>query len=154
MGEPESVVADLRQLNPAISGEDAGIIIFGWEDGRRAVFDGNRLADHAATNCRLTMGEMQIDAQFGSLRLDGEGRLFRRNHGGIDWTRIPLEFASETFGGDCVYHLQKQVVERLSREQKPENTAADYLRNLEIQEAIYNASERGRKVSLQPGVGR
>jgi predicted dehydrogenase len=57
MGEPDWVWADLRQLNPAISGEDAGIIVLGFPGGRRAVFDGNRLADHVADNRRFVMGD-------------------------------------------------------------------------------------------------
>ncbi len=57
LGEPKCVYADLRQLNPVIKGEDAGYLLFHYDDGRRALFDGNRLLDHDAKNCRTTLGE-------------------------------------------------------------------------------------------------
>ena len=56
-GEPSAVFADLRKLNPVIAGEDAGLVMFAYDDGRRAMIDGNRHLDHAATNTRCTMGE-------------------------------------------------------------------------------------------------
>jgi predicted dehydrogenase len=59
--EPSAVYAALRRLNPAIAGEDAGMMLFDFPSGARAVFDGNRLADHKAENRRLTMGEMVIE---------------------------------------------------------------------------------------------
>ena len=62
LGLPDQIYADLRRLNPNIAGEDAGLIILGYEDGRRAIFDGNRLIDHAAENRRLTMGEALVEA--------------------------------------------------------------------------------------------
>ena len=42
--------------------------------GARAMFDGNRLADHKAENRRLTMGEMLIEGSKGTLRLNGVSR--------------------------------------------------------------------------------
>ncbi|MEM9097915.1 MAG: Gfo/Idh/MocA family oxidoreductase, partial [Pseudomonadota bacterium] len=78
LGEPQTVWADLRQLNPAIAGEDAGFFVFGYPDGRRAVFDGNRLADHPATNRRRTMGECLVEGTKMTAMLDGEGRIFTR----------------------------------------------------------------------------
>ncbi|MEO1294188.1 MAG: Gfo/Idh/MocA family oxidoreductase, partial [Pseudomonadota bacterium] len=61
MGEAETVYADLRRLNPAIAGEDAGHVIFDHDSGVRALFDGNRLLDHAADNTRRTMGEALVE---------------------------------------------------------------------------------------------
>ena len=56
-GEIAEVFADLRRLNPAIVGEDAGVILFNHASGARSLFDGNRLIDHRAENRRYTMGE-------------------------------------------------------------------------------------------------
>lgn len=48
--EPSAVYAALRRLNPAIKGEDAGMMLFDFPSGARAVFDGahleSRSADH------------------------------------------------------------------------------------------------------------
>ncbi|MEM7718513.1 MAG: Gfo/Idh/MocA family oxidoreductase, partial [Pseudomonadota bacterium] len=71
MGQPDRVFADLRQMNPVIAGEDAGTILFDQGNGRRAVFDGNRLLDHAATNTRCTMGEALVEGTEGTLTLAG-----------------------------------------------------------------------------------
>ena len=60
MGEVVAVTARLRRLNPAIAGEDAGIIVFEFGDQRSGHFDGNRLNDHVAANPRRTMSEMWL----------------------------------------------------------------------------------------------
>lgn len=39
--EPSAVYAALRRLNPAIKGEDAGMMLFDFPSGARAVFDGS-----------------------------------------------------------------------------------------------------------------
>ena len=83
-GEVAAVTARLRQLNPAIAGEDAGYVVFEFENGAGGLFDGNRLNDHVAENCRLTMGEMWLEGSEGVLRLDGDGRLWLKFHGGAE----------------------------------------------------------------------
>ena len=148
LGEPEWVMADLRQLNPVIQGEDAGFALFGLDQGRRALFDGNRLNDHAAVNRRLTMGEMRIDLERCTLELDGDGQIWRRDHGSNDRMSIALDFDIDSFGGGCVHDLQAHVVESLASGGTPENSAADYLKNLEIQEAIYRAHRDRQTITL------
>ncbi len=150
MGEPEDVFADLRKLNPVIAGEDAGYFIYRFGDGRRALFDGNRLADHAADNPRLTMGECLIEGSEGTIALDGFGRLTSRRRGAKEWQEIPLEFDASRFGGDCVYFLQKHVSDHLLNGSAIENDAASYLRNIQIENAIYHSAETGSMVSLGP----
>ena len=61
MGDITGLFAHLQRLNPIIKGEDAGIVVMEFESGARGVLNGNRLSDHAAEDCRLTMGEMRID---------------------------------------------------------------------------------------------
>ncbi len=78
LGEVTAVSADLRRLNPAIAGEDAGIVQLRLRSGARGLFDGNRLADHAAANRRLTLGEMELEGSTGTIRLDGSARITRR----------------------------------------------------------------------------
>ena len=57
-GNIKSVYAHLRRCNPVIKGEDSGLIIFEHHNNMQAVFDGNRLLDHASSNTRRTMGEL------------------------------------------------------------------------------------------------
>jgi predicted dehydrogenase len=148
LGEPKAVIARLARLNPAIKGEDAGIILFEFEGNRRALFDGNRLVDHVAENRRLTMGELLAEGSAGTIRLDGYGRLFHRAHGRNDEAEIAYEWHDRGFAGDSVLAFQRHVVDHLAGRGPVVNTAADYLRNLEIEEAVYRSSAEGRLVSL------
>ena len=110
-GEVTSVTAELSRLNPAIAGEDAGLILFGFANGARGLFDGNRLADHAAENRRLTMGEMLVEGADGAIRLSGDGALFHRRHGANREQPIDYRWENRGFGGDSVYRLQSHVLD-------------------------------------------
>ncbi len=148
LGEMSHVNAELRRLNPAIAGEDAGLIIFGFASGARGLFDGNRLADHVAENRRLTMGDMLIEGSKGALSLDGDGGISFRAHGSNDWEEHEYAWSNTGFAGDCVYRLQAHVVAHLTEGTPLQNSASDYVRNLEIEEAVYKSSEDGRKLAL------
>jgi D-apiose dehydrogenase len=140
-GEVEGVFADLRTLNPAIVGEDAGIIIFRHRKDVRAVFDGNRLVDHPAQNHRYTMGEMLIECERGVLRLNGDGNLFERASRSNRWWPVAFEKSEEGFGGDSVYRLQRHVIDHLVGGSPVANCAGDYIANLVIEDAIYRSAE-------------
>ena len=127
LGEPTYVLADLRRLNPAIQGEDAGLVVLGFTDGVRAVIDGNRLVDHAAVNRRLTMGEMWLEGADAVLRLDGDGGLHVRSHGENVETPMPYAWQDNGYGGDCVYLLCKDLLAALFEGRTPANTADRYL---------------------------
>ena len=148
LGEPETVYADLRRLNPVIAGEDAGHVILAFPGGARALYDGNRLADHAAENRRLTMGEMLIEGSNAILRLDGDGHLFLRNHGRNTEEPVDYAWSGRGFGGDCVHAFQRHIVDHLLAGAPLETAAADYLTNLAIVEAAYRSDETGCAVQL------
>lgn len=147
-GDVISVYADLRQLNPVIKGEDAGVIIMTFVDGRRAVIDGNRLVDHVAENRRLVMGDMWIEGSDSIIRLNGDGGLYERPHDSNAETPIPYEWHNTGFGGDCVYRLNKHVLDCLADGSRPMNTAPDYIDNLRIVEAVYQSSDMGARIDL------
>lgn len=146
-GEPSGVFARLATLNPAIAGEDSGIIVFDMADGCRAVFDGNRLLDHESDNPRRTMGELSIEGTMGALRLNGRGQLFIRERAGAE-QEWQYSWNDRDFGGDCVYRFQRHVVDSIVSGQLLENTGADYLRNIEIEERIYQSAQQGRWLEL------
>ncbi|HEY8596615.1 MAG TPA: Gfo/Idh/MocA family oxidoreductase [Devosiaceae bacterium] len=148
-GPIETVYADLRQLNPAIAGEDDGVLILSHEGGVRSVFDGNRLSDHIAGNRRKTMGEMQIETERGTLRLDGEGRLFQREFGANEETEIVFSYEDRDFGGGCVEALNRHVIEHLREGRPLENRAGDYLAIVRLDEATYRSADRGCRVSVR-----
>lgn len=146
LGDPASVMADLRRLNPVIAGEDSGFFIYRYEDGRRALFDGNRLVDHVAENSRRTMGELVVEGSKGVLSLNGDGEIFFRQMGSSDTELIASDFPTQGFGGDCVYGLQKHVTDHLLHGTPIENEARDYVGNIAIEEAIYESAESGTAV--------
>jgi D-apiose dehydrogenase len=147
-GEVTSVYAQLNKLNPAIAGEDAGLIVFDFANGTRGLFDGNRLADHAADNRRLTMGEMLIEGSNSTLRLDGDGQVWLRAHGSNDESVVDYAWENTGFGGDCVRHLQQHVVDHLLHGTALMNRAEDYLKNLEIEEAVYRSASEKRRLDI------
>jgi len=112
-GDVSHVFADLQRLNPAIKGEDAGVIILSFKNGKRAVIDGNRLVDHAAKNRRLVMGEMWVEGSAGTLRLDWDAHLFSRADGSNDEQPLYYAWNDHGYGGDCVYRLCAHVLEKL-----------------------------------------
>ncbi|MEO1103379.1 MAG: Gfo/Idh/MocA family oxidoreductase, partial [Pseudomonadota bacterium] len=146
LGEPTAVYADLVRLNPSIKGEDAGAILFDFP-GARAFFDGNRLSDHIADNRRFTMGELTIEGSHGSLRLTGDGAMFLRQFGENEEHTHPYSIG-EGFAGGAVAALQAHVLAHLIDGAPLENSAADYLANLEIEEAVYRSAAQGRKLAL------
>lgn len=144
-GEAAAVTALLRRLNPAISGEDSGLFVLDMADGTRCVFDGNRLSDHPAKNCRLTMGEFMIEGEKGVLSLDGDGGLHFRAHGTTDMQTIDYPWENIDFGGDCVYRFQRHVIDHRFGRGLIETSAQDYLSNIRIEEAIYESNDTGRR---------
>lgn len=147
-GDPIAVYADLRRVNPVISGEDAGIVLLDFDRDMRVIFDGNRCLDHAAQNTRCTMGEGLFEGTEGSLRLDGDGSVHLRKFGTMGWELIHPADESGTFGGDCTYHLQRHVAEALRGEGTFENLASDYLNVIKIEAAIYRSAKTGGKIYL------
>lgn len=150
-GDPVAVSADLYQTNPVIAGEDSGTFIFQMADGARIVFDGNRTLDHVAENRRLTMGELLIEGSAASLHLSGDGAIKIRKFGENTWNTHSFSFENRDFGGDCVYHLQEHVVSHLTASTPLENTASLYLKNLQLQELVYRASDEGMKLPVANG---
>lgn len=148
-GMPNEIYADLRRANPHIAGEDAGYFLFGYDTGLRILFDGNRLVDHPAENHRLTMGEFLIEGSEAVLALDGLGQLSLRRKGELESENIPYEFEPLGFGGDCVYHYQKHVVDYCLDRGPLENSVGDYLKNLVLEELVYQSSESGRKQAVR-----
>jgi predicted dehydrogenase len=143
-GEVAAVFAHLRRLNPAIRGEDAGHVLFDFASGAAGLFDGNRLTGFAAANPRLTMGELWLEGEAATLRLDGDGRLFLKPHQEPEREHA-YAWDNQGFGGDCVLALQRHVLAHRQDGAPLENSGRAYLRNLEIEEAIYRSAARSRR---------
>lgn len=147
-GEATHVYADLHQENPVIAGEDAGFVHFQHETGVRAVFDGNRCLDHAADNTRRTMGEGLFEGTKGTLRLTGDGAVSFRAFGEIAEQVLLAPDCHEGFGGDCTHALQEHVVTAILNDLPVENLADDYLKVIDVEQAIYASAETHKKLVL------
>jgi D-apiose dehydrogenase len=147
MGEIVAVTAQLRRINPVIAGEDAGYVLFKFANGATGLIDANRLNDHNAQNTRLTMGEAWLEGEHGVLSLTGNGDLRWKPHLN-DEQAHRYSWSNTGFGGDCVYHQQRHVLNALSGKEKAVNLIEDYLINLKVEEAIYESNAQRREVNL------
>ncbi|QMU59642.1 MAG: gfo/Idh/MocA family oxidoreductase [Boseongicola sp.] len=149
LGDPIAVYADLRRMNPEIAGEDAGYVLLDHTNGVRALLDGNRHLDHAADNHRRTMGEALVEGTKGSVTLQGDGSLWFRAFKDTERRCLLPPDSWEGFGGDCVHKLQEHVVSALLDGSPLENTAQEYLKVINIEEAIYSSAETEKKLHLE-----
>lgn len=148
MGEVRAVTARLRRLNPVITGEDAGVLLFEFDDERAGLFDGNRLNGHPAANLRRTMGEMWLEGEHGVMRLDGDARLWWQAHGGSEHQHAYDDGAGRGAFGGTSTALQAHVLAHLRHGAPLENGARDYLANLHVQAAVYRSHASGRRVPM------
>ena len=147
-GEVSGVFARLRTLNPAILGEDAATVLFAFEDARRnGIVDGNRLLDHPAVDPRMTNGVLLVEGTGGQLRLDGHGRLFLRPHRGEEREHA-YPWDNRGYGGDCVFRQCRAALAHVADGAPVANLARAWLRNMQIEEAIYRSAEEGRFVTV------
>lgn len=147
LGEVRAVTARLRRLNPVITGEDSGLLIFEFDDERTGLFDGNRLNEHVAQNLRRTMGEMWLDGERGVMRLDGDARLWWKPHQGPEAEHLYHPGGPGVFGGASTA-LQAHVLAHLRHGAPLENGARDYLHNLHVQAAVYRSHAQGHRVVM------
>ena len=148
-GAVRAVYADLQRLNPVIAGEDAGLMVLDFEGGARAVWDANRYNEPTGGDPRYTFGELTVEGSGGALRLYLDGRLTLQPLGGREQP-VDYQHRNVNFAGDCVYATQRHLIEALRDGRPAETEGAAYLRNLVIQEAVYESSEQHRKLFIDP----
>ncbi len=147
LGEVRSVYARLRKLNPHIAGEDAGLVLFEFENGCQGMLDANRYNEPRSENPRYTFGEMLIEGRGGTIRLEDKGAIFLQKLGEKE-TEIDYEHTDANFAGDCVFSTQQHFIHCLQSGEPFETNGPDYLNNLIIQEAIYDSAQGHREVVI------
>ena len=147
-GDIKSVFANLSKLNTNISGEDAGIVFFEFKNGMRGLFDGNRLSDHIAVDRRLTIGEMLVEGSKGTLRLNGDGEIFKRDFGNNLEKKVSYKWIKKGFAGDSVFQCQKHLLSHFLNGEKLINSAEEYLENLKVEDYIYKSNYKKRLLEL------
>lgn len=148
LGDIRSVYADLRKMNPIIAGEDAGHVIFTFDNAVRAIYDADRNLDHLTDNPRRTFGEALVEGTKGSIILEGDGSVKFRSFASKAHEILLAPQEWKGFAGDCVYALQKHVIEALLGKEELENSASDYLTVIEIEEAIYRSAAEGKRLDI------
>jgi predicted dehydrogenase len=147
-GEITGVFARLRRLNPVIQGEDAASVLLAFADpDRQGILDGNRLLDHPSEDPRMTGGVLLMEGTEGALRLDGHGRIFLRPRRGEE-SEHRYAWENRGFGGDCVFHQCRAALAHIAEGAPVPNTARAWLRNMEIEEAIYRSAAERRFVEV------
>ena len=91
---------------------------------------------------------MLLEGSSATLRLDGDGRLFLRNHGDNAESEVKYRWRDRAFGGDCVFRLQRHIVRHLIAGGPLCNGGRDYLTNIRIEQAIYASDASGASVSV------
>jgi predicted dehydrogenase len=149
-GEVARVYALLRTLNPAIAGEDCGLLIFEFASGAVGVWDANRYNETNCDDPRYTFGDFLVEGDGGSIRLSPDGTLTVQRLGEPE---RPHDYARERrgFSGDCVHATQRHFVERLLDGGPFETEGAAYLENLVVQEALYESARRRLPVDVPAG---
>lgn len=146
-GEINEVYAVLRRLNPVISGEDSGLLMFRFDSGAVGVWDANRYNEGTAADPRLTLGEFLIEGSGGSIRLFGDARMTIQPLGGTE-VEHSYPWARTGFSGDCVYQTQRHFVEQLLAGASFETSGSEYLKTLTVQEAAYQSAATNSPVSV------
>lgn len=148
LGEITSVYARLRQLNPAIKGEDAGHVVLGFENGATAVLDANRYNEaETEDDPRYTFGTMRLDAAKAHLTLHPDGTILVKPLGEKPF-RHTYEHEDRGLGGDSCFHLQRHFVSSFLAGEPFESEGSDYLRTLRVVEACYESDSRSQVVRL------
>jgi predicted dehydrogenase len=146
LGEIEVVYARLRRLNPGIKGEDAGLLVLGFERGATAIWDANRYNESEAANPRYTFGELRLDAAKGHLTLDTDGTIRIKLLGEPSY-RHEYIHEDRGFAGDCVYAVQRHFVDAVLGDRPFESHGDDYIRTMRAVDACYQSAASGLPVS-------
>lgn len=146
-GEISAVYAQLDRWNANIAGEDAGLIVFEFEQGGRAIWDANRYNESQAEDPRFTFGTCWLEGSKGALHLDTDGKISHYPLGGNS-TKIPYKLEKKNFAGDCVYATQQHFIEALHAHTAFETSGQDYLKTLRILEAVYESAKRKQRIEL------
>ncbi|HEX4273366.1 MAG TPA: Gfo/Idh/MocA family oxidoreductase [Rhizomicrobium sp.] len=141
-GEIVSVFARLRRLNPAIKGEDCGVVLFDFASGASGSWDADRYHESLAADPRYTFGEFLLEGERGALRIDSQGGIELHLLGSAP---VQHDYAPSRYGfaGDSVAATFAHFIARLADGAPFETSGADYLRTLAVQDAVYASAASG-----------
>jgi predicted dehydrogenase len=135
-GEIRTAFSRLRRLNPVITGEDCGLVVFEFESGATGLWDANRYNESLNADPRFTFGEFLVEGTRGSLRVDEDGRILIQPLGqpAVEH-RYPHE--RRGFAGDSCFRGIRHFVDGLRTGAAFETSGREYLKTLAVQAAVY-----------------
>ncbi len=134
-------MSKLKTLNGNIKGEDFAWVQFDFNSGALGFIDANRYNESTADDPRLTFGTVLIEGNKGSIRLYEDGKITIQNLGEKEIVHS-YTFERKNFSGDCVYVTQKHFTECLQTGSPFETEVSQYLKNIAVQEAIYESNAK------------
>lgn len=146
-GEVTSAYAILKRLNPVIKGEDSGLVVLNFENNSHAIWDANRYNENNFKKSRYTFGEYLIDGSKGSIRLYSDGTITVQNLGESE-KKHNYVHNDVGFAGDCCYIFQRDFIDKLISGERFETSGDNYLKTLQVQEAVYKSAEINAPVTL------
>jgi len=147
IGEIDAIYAQLRTLNSVIAGEDSALVFFEFQNGTHGILDGNRYNEFNCEDTRYTFGETTIEGNKGTIRLYNDGKITVQ-HLGKPEKEIDYQHQNKNFAGDCVYFTQQHFVKAFLNNLPFETNLGDYLKNILVQEAIYNSNELKSRIQI------
>ena len=147
-GEIKRVYAILKKLNPVITGEDSGILMFEFESGAIGVWDANRYNESNYDNPRYTFGEFLVDGNGGSIRLYSDGRLTIQKLSKAE-KQHRYNPPKHGFAGDCCYVTQRHFIDRITDDGPFKTNGPNYLRTLAVQEAVYTSAQQKMPIEVK-----
>lgn len=139
-GGIRSVFARLSRLNPAIAGEDRGVITVHHASGLIGSIDGHCL--RACEGDGGVLGDAWFEGDGGLLSLDPAGNL------SLDGRVVWKNGVAAGYRGDSVFAAQSHFVERLRDGRPFETGLEEYLPSIAAMEACYQSAASGREVEL------
>ncbi len=146
-GEVKSAYAILKRLNPIIKGEDSGMMILEMENDAIAVWDANRYNENNYEKDRFTFGEYLVEGQKGTIRLYSNGNITLQKLGEKE-ARHHYHFEEVGFAGNSCYNFQVHAIESLISGAMAETEGIEYLKTLQVQEAVYQSSTMNQPVVI------
>jgi predicted dehydrogenase len=140
-GEVSECTGYLRKMNPDIQGEDAGTFTLRFASGAVGVWDASRYNESLSEDPRYTFGELSVEANRGSLWMDGQGNITIKPLGQPAFIH-PYERSQLGFAGDCVYACQKHFIDVLEGRTVCETSPSEYLKSLQVIESVYESARR------------
>jgi predicted dehydrogenase/kynurenine formamidase len=146
-GEVIGCSGSLRRLNEVIVGEDTGTFTLRFASGAVGVWDANRYNESLSDNPRYTFGELLVEANGGSLWMDTYGRIIVKPLGQPSYEH-GYHPSKVGFAGDCVFACQNHFLEVLDGQATCETSPTEYLKSLQVIEAIYDSARSNRVVEM------